>query len=197
MEAPTQSGAPKPQGGAPTAVLAKASRAQGGVPSPGQTATSAGASESDSPTATSPPAAAQPSQRVLLVEDNPINQKFTKVMLKKLGYECVVAANGQAALETIESEPPFDAILMHCQMPVMDGFEATRHIRERKVKDRQGRPIAIIAVTANAMRGDREACLRAGMDEYIAKPVRFPDIIAVLAKVRSGEAIQDKLQVRE
>jgi len=168
---------------------AKASRK--GIP-PAKPAKSA-EPEGRAPAQPEPAPPAQASLRVLLVEDNPINQKFTKVMLKKLGYECVVAPNGQAALETLESEPTFDAILMDCQMPVMDGFEATRHIRERKVTDRQGRPISIIAVTANAMRGDREACLRAGMDEYIAKPVRFPDIIAVLAKVRSGESLQDNV----
>jgi len=105
--------------------------------------------------------------RVLVVEDNPVNQKVAVRMLQLAGHTSEVAANGLDALEALE-KCSFDLILMDCQMPLMDGFEATRRIRER---EDGGRRLPILAMTANAMSGDRERCLAAGMDAYLTKPV--------------------------
>jgi CheY-like chemotaxis protein len=115
--------------------------------------------------------------RVLLAEDNAVNQKVALRMLLKLGYRADVAANGLEVLEALERQP-YDAILMDVQMPEMDGLEATRRIRARSPN---GVP-QIIAMTANAMSGDREACIEAGMNDYISKPVREPDLAAALAR---------------
>jgi len=111
----------------------------------------------------------QLSGRVLLAEDNPVNQDMMLELLRLLGVEAVLAENGQQALEAIEKET-FDVVLMDCQMPVLDGFAATRAIREKEKaisSDRQ----PIVALTANALQGDREKCLASGMDEYLSKPV--------------------------
>ena len=106
-------------------------------------------------------------RRVLLVEDNGINQRIGAALLARGGYECELASNGAEALGAL-ARGPFDAILMDCQMPVMDGYEATRRIRAMETG---GARVPIIAMTANAMEGDREKCLEAGMDDYLAKPV--------------------------
>ncbi|MEP1447392.1 MAG: response regulator [Paraglaciecola sp.] len=107
--------------------------------------------------------------RVLVVEDNVINQVVAQSMLEQLGIQSDLAANGEEALKALESFP-FDLVLMDCQMPVMDGFEATRHVRspQSKVLDSS---IPIIAMTANTMAGDREKCIDAGMNDFISKPV--------------------------
>ncbi len=117
----------------------------------------------------------QPSQmqhklhgRVLLVEDNPINQMVARKMLEKIGVETELAGNGQEALDLL-NEHNFDAVLMDCQMPVLDGFNATRQLRERE-QEQQRKPLPVIAMTANVMEGDRERCLEAGMNDYIGKP---------------------------
>jgi PAS domain S-box-containing protein len=105
---------------------------------------------------------------VLLVEDNLVNQKLARTWLTRWGINCTVAENGAVALERL-SERPFDLVLMDCQMPVMDGFEASVRIRAQENPDI--RAIPIIAMTANAMAGDRERCLAAGMDDYVSKPI--------------------------
>ena len=113
--------------------------------------------------------------RVLLAEDNVINQKLAIGVLSKYGHEVTVAQNGQEAVESLQKDE-FDVVLMDVQMPVMDGFEAAKKIRE--IDTKKGVHTPIIAMTAHAMKGDRERCLDAGMDEYVAKPIR----IAVLGE---------------
>jgi len=116
--------------------------------------------------------------RVLLVEDNPVNRQFALAVLKSVGSVVTVAVDGSEAVR-IASEAEHDLILMDCQMPVMDGYEATRRIRAN------GNTTPVIALTANAMEGDRDRCAAAGMDDYLAKPIR-PDTLraAVAAKAR-------------
>jgi len=118
--------------------------------------------------------------RVLLVEDNLVNQKVAGALLKKLGCISSIALHGEEALNKLRSEP-FDIVLMDCQMPVMDGFEATRRIRAGEAGEAALR-IPIIAMTANAMQGDREICLESGMNDYLAKPVGRNDLAATLAR---------------
>lgn len=105
---------------------------------------------------------------VLLVEDNAINQKVAKKTLEKLNFEVTVASNGQDAVNLVCGGNRFDLILMDCQMPVMNGFQASVKIRE--YEQLKGKRSPIVALTANAMNGDRERCLEAGMDDYISKP---------------------------
>jgi CheY-like chemotaxis protein len=107
---------------------------------------------------------------VLLVEDNPINQAVAGAMLKKLGLLVVVAANGQEALDRFTSDRNFNLVFMDVQMPVMDGFEATRQLRLFESEHSLKRT-PVVALTANAMAEDREACLAAGMDSFLAKPM--------------------------
>jgi CheY-like chemotaxis protein len=115
---------------------------------------------------------------ILLVEDNAVNQKVAKSMLSRLGYHPDVASNGLEALQSLESKH-YDVILMDIQMPEMDGLEATKAIRARGPSG--GRPY-IIAVTAYAHEFSRETCLRAGMDDYLSKPVRLNDISNAISK---------------
>ena len=113
--------------------------------------------------------------RVLVVDDNAVNQRVVSVMLQRLGCRVEVAGNGQEACNMVELLP-FDLVLMDCQMPEMDGYEATRHIRHREASTPDQRRLPIIALTANAMEGNAEKCLAAGMDDYLAKPIR-PELL--------------------
>jgi CheY-like chemotaxis protein len=115
-------------------------------------------------------------QRVLLAEDNMINQMIAQGMLQKIGLDVTVVVNGQDAVDKVKNEH-FDLIYMDCQMPVMDGYEATIAIRSREVA--QGLPrVPIIAMTANAMPQDRTRCLAAGMDDHLPKPFKEAQLVA-------------------
>jgi PAS domain S-box-containing protein len=121
-----------------------------------------------------------PGVRVLVAEDNIVNQQVAIQMLSKLGCQVTAVANGQEAIDLLR-EMSFDLIFMDCQMPEMDGFEASRVIRTL-IANGQFKAIPIIAVTANAMQGDREKCLLAGMQDYIAKPIQSKDLEHMLSK---------------
>jgi PAS domain S-box-containing protein len=116
--------------------------------------------------------------RILVVEDNAVNQQLALFLLQKVGYRADVAANGVEALEALERQP-YDVVLMDVEMPEMDGLEATRQIR--RMAPAQPRP-HIIAVTAKALQGERELCLRAGMDDYLTKPIRLHELIEALPR---------------
>jgi PAS domain S-box-containing protein len=117
--------------------------------------------------------------RILLAEDNPVNQKLAVRLLEKQGHAVVVAGTGREALGALERER-FDVVLMDVQMPEMDGLEATAHIRAR---EHGGERLPIIGLTAHAMKGDRERCLEAGMDDYLSKPIQLPELFAALARL--------------
>jgi CheY-like chemotaxis protein len=116
--------------------------------------------------------------RILLAEDYVVNQKLALRLLAQMGYRADVAANGLETIQALERQP-YDVVLMDVQMPEMDGLEATRQIRARWPNAEQPR---IIAMTANAMQGDREICLEAGMDDYVSKPIRVEELIQALAR---------------
>jgi PAS domain S-box-containing protein len=119
--------------------------------------------------------------RILLAEDNAVNQKLALRLLERLGYRADLAANGVEAIRAVERQP-YDVVFMDVQMPEMDGLEATRQICGRWSKGERPR---IIAMTANALAEDREACLAAGMDDYLAKPIRVDELVAALDRCRS------------
>lgn len=116
---------------------------------------------------------------ILVVEDNPINQKLLSLMLKQFGYTCVIAADGKIGVEEYR-KGSFDAVLMDIQMPVMDGFEATAAIRAHE--NANGGHIPIIAVTAHVMPGYREKCLGNGMDNYLAKPFKMQELKEIITE---------------
>ena len=136
------------------------------------------------PSATPAPAVPVPAGdlRVLVVEDNDINRRLILLMLRKLGCEPALVVNGLEAIEHWKQNRP-DLILMDCQLPVMDGYEATREIRRLEAAAPGQRPVHIIAVTANAMKGDREKCLAAGMNDCISKPIKLELLGTTLAAV--------------
>jgi two-component system sensor histidine kinase/response regulator len=115
---------------------------------------------------------------VLVVDDNAVNQRVAMRMLERLGLRIDVAANGLEAVRMV-SQQQYDAVLMDCQMPEMDGYAATREIRRM---EQPGGRIAIIAMTAEALTGARERCVAAGMDDYISKPVRLEDLTRAIHK---------------
>lgn len=124
--------------------------------------------------------------RVLVAEDNPVNRKLALQQLKKLGYAAHSVADGREAIEAV-ARGNYDLVLMDCQMPEVDGFEATRAIRAHELVS--GRHVPIVAMTANALEGDREACLGAGMDDYLAKPVQLDALGALVERFVGGVRI--------
>jgi signal transduction histidine kinase/DNA-binding response OmpR family regulator/nitrate/nitrite-specific signal transduction histidine kinase len=130
--------------------------------------------------------------RILLAEDNAMNQKLALRLLRQLNYGAEVAPDGQQAIDAL-AETPFDTVLMDVQMPELDGLEATRRIRTRWPE----RPLWIIAMTANAMAGDREACLAAGMDDYLSKPIRAAELSAALERAPGPNAGNGRNRARK
>jgi signal transduction histidine kinase/CheY-like chemotaxis protein len=121
--------------------------------------------------------------RILLVEDNNSNRMLAMSVLKRRGWTCDIALNGLEALEMVQKNV-YDIVLMDCQMPVMDGYESTRRIRQLEGMSRH---TTIIAMTANAMEGDRAKCLAAGMDDYLSKPLNYPQLLSLIAKASGIE----------
>ena len=122
--------------------------------------------------------------KILMAEDNSINQRVGKLILQRAGYAIDLVSDGNEALEAHRNNS-YDLILMDCQMPTMDGFEATRHIRS--ISARQ--PV-IIAVTANALVGERERCLAAGMDDYLSKPFQAEQLVLIVEKSANQESLR-------
>jgi len=119
----------------------------------------------------------------LVAEDNAVNQRLIARVLEKRGHSVVLAQNGREALKALEQQP-FDIVLMDLQMPEMDGFEATQLIREKEKAS--GAHLAIIALTAHAMKGDEERCLVCGMDAYVTKPIKLEELFSVIEKLAPG-----------
>jgi CheY-like chemotaxis protein len=149
-----------------------------------ETAALAGAARASETTKPAGPIAAPSEQahvglRILLAEDNAVNQKLALRLLQRMGHQADVVEDGRAAVAAVEGGS-YDVVLMDVQMPEMDGLEATRQIRSRW----PDRPLRIVGLTANAMAGDREACLAAGMDDYVSKPIRPEELEAAIARAR-------------
>ena len=121
-------------------------------------------------------------KRILVAEDNPVNQQVLTAMLEKLGHEATFVMNGRETLDTLGEDPDFGLILMDCQMPEMDGYETSRRIRAGEVSGLRA-DIPIVALTAYAMTGDRQKCLDAGMNDFLAKPFRKEDLEAIINRV--------------
>jgi CheY-like chemotaxis protein len=123
--------------------------------------------------------------KVLLAEDNLVNQRLAVRLLRKMGHQVAVAQTGREALYALRSEK-FDLVLMDVQMPEMDGFEATREIRRREQSTQEHIPV--IAMTAHAMNGDHESCLQAGMDDYVAKPINREELRQTIERVMKARS---------
>jgi CheY-like chemotaxis protein len=145
------------------------------------------AARPDRPSADAGLAARHP-LRILLAEDNAVNQKLALRLLERMGYPADVAANGLEAIAALESTP-YDVVLMDIQMPELDGLEASRQIRSRW----PDRRLRIVAMTANAMEGDRDACIAAGMDDYVSKPIRPDELAAALAAAGPPDRAPDSI----
>ena len=130
----------------------------------------------------------RPTFRILLAEDNPVNQKLAVRILEKEGHDVTVVANGRDAVAAVESGATFDLVLMDVQMPEMDGIQATRAIRAREAGGEVRLPI--VAMTAHAMKGDREQCLEAGMDGYLSKPIKPQDVLETVLRFGAGHERQ-------
>ena len=124
--------------------------------------------------------------RILIAEDNPVNQRVASLQAKNLGFETDVVNNGEEALASLD-RLAYTLVLMDCQMPLMDGYQATRELRKR---EQSGRRTPVIAMTANAFASDREACIQAGMDDFLAKPVNLRALAMVLDRW-SGAGMED------
>jgi CheY-like chemotaxis protein len=120
--------------------------------------------------------------KILVAEDTPVNLILAMKVLERLGYRADRASNGLEVLEALR-RTDYDLILMDCQMPEMDGYEATRRIR---LREKPGQHIRIVAMTANAMKTDRDACLAAGMDDYVSKPIAFESLKDALRRGLGG-----------
>jgi two-component system, sensor histidine kinase and response regulator len=125
--------------------------------------------------------------RILLAEDNRVNQRLVQRILEKEGHDVIVVANGREVLEALKSDT-FDLVLMDVQMPLMDGIEATKAIRATEALTKTHIPI--VALTAHAMKGDQDRCVAAGMDGYISKPIRAADLLNVVAKYAKKERVE-------
>ncbi len=123
--------------------------------------------------------------RILLAEDNRVNQKLALSMLRKLGYQVDLAINGVEVLQALHRRP-YDVVLMDVEMPEMDGLTATRRICQEWSASKRPR---IIALTSFALKGDREKCLEAGMDDYVTKPIAFPELLNALEKASPSLAL--------
>src|SRR5262249_50224272 len=135
--------------------------------------------ESQPSSASTPsPAASAPAPRLLLVEDNAVNQLVASRMLQRLGFTVEFATDGKKAVDMVAANR-YDLVFMDCQMPVMDGYQATEQIRRTEPPDRR---VIIVAMTANAMQSDRDRCLESGMDDYISKPINKSEVVAVLKR---------------
>jgi CheY-like chemotaxis protein len=153
---------------------------------------SAPRSTGNEPTSTKAEASRSACRRILLAEDNRVNQTLAVALLRRDGHTVTAVDNGADAAAAATTGK-FDAILMDVQMPVMSGFEATALIRADEVV--KGGHVPIIAMTAHAMKGDRDLCLRAGLDDYVAKPITLDDLRRALERVWAGQS-EDRSEVR-
>lgn len=131
------------------------------------------------------------SPKILIVEDNDMNRKIVVSMLKTHGFSCDVAENGREAVNAIR-KTNYDIVFMDCQMPIMDGYESTSKVREEEGSKRHTN---IVALTANAMKGDREKCIAAGMDDYMSKPIDFDQMLMFIHKYSRLEEYKPEVKL--
>ncbi len=138
----------------------------------------------------------QGEHRVLIVDDNEINQIVTQEIVEQYGWRCRVANNGQEAIDLLQRRP-FDMVLMDCQMPVMDGFAATAEIRRLQASGELPCSLPIIALTANAVKGDRDRCLAAGMDDYVSKPINPQILVQKMVQLANSHASSQQEEIEQ